>query len=211
MHCSAAMLLFSPFPCSRFEQPPKTSQRVRLKHNSDLPWSLWWMCGKRQQTAKGRRNTARRRNGEKTRRFIQFHSRQEEIASCQPISSKQHKATQEAEKYGTYKRLTAYFSRAWLSDGTGVPLPLGNIVLCGRTPAFSFFFRYFICQTIAAANRTPPRSNDSTEPGPGEEAGPLQVAGLLTNENAKISLRPAFQCSLFTVLTSIASISMSSI
>lgn len=47
-------------------------------------------------------------------------------------------------------RLCAYFSRAWPSDGTGVPLPLGNIVLCRRSPPSLSFF-YFICQIIAAA------------------------------------------------------------
>lgn len=79
---------------------------------------------------------------------------------------------------GEKERLRAYFSRAWLSDGTGVPLPLGNIVLCGWTAAFSFFFpRYFICQIIAAAtlsrsNHTPAaQPDDSTEPGPGGEGG----------------------------------------
>ena len=87
-----------------------------------------------------RRNTAQSRNGElQTRRFIQFHSRQEEIA-YRRLSRKHerlHRTTCMISKNKT--SLGAYFSLAWPSDGTGVPLPLGNMILCGRTPAFSFF------------------------------------------------------------------------
>lgn len=109
----------------------------------------------------------------------------EEIASLSASpSSEQQRATgkqlarRRERKHTIIKRLRAYFSRAWLSDGTGVPLPLGNIVLCGWTPAFSFFFpRYFICQIIAAAtlsrsNHTPAaQPDDSTEPGPEGKGG----------------------------------------
>lgn len=109
----------------------------------------------------------------------------EEIASLSASpSSEQQRATgkqlarRRERKHTIIKRSRAYFSRAWLSDGTGVPLPLGNIVLCGWTPAFSFFFpRYFICQIIAAAtlsrsNHTPAaQPDDSTEPGPEGKGG----------------------------------------
>lgn len=103
------------------------------------------------------------------------------------LSSKQQRArgsNLRGKKIHNNKRFSAYFSRAWLSDGTGVPLPLGNIVLFGGRPPSLSLFCYFICQIIAAAtlshsNRTPPQPDDSTEPAP--EEGEKEAESRLTD------------------------------
>lgn len=144
------MLLLSP-RCSRLEYPQKPEANSG-RNTATLPSNSLDVKAMRQKAAvtRPRGGMARRQGGS----FNSILARRKSplVSQSSEQQSARGEKTYEAKK-NTHNntRFCAYFSRAWLSDGTGVPLPLGNIVLCGWTPAFSFFFRYFICQIIAAA------------------------------------------------------------
>lgn len=113
------------------------------------------------------------------------------------LSSEQQESNLRGKEIHINKRFWAYFSRAWPSDGTGVPLPLGNIVLCGRTPAVFLFF--IAISSVRSSRPRPSRTptalllNPTTEPGPGGRGGARAWRMLTrTNERAPFRLRSAF-------------------
>ncbi len=80
----------------------------------------------------------------------------------------------------------------------------------GRPPSLSFY-RYFICQIIAAAtlshsNHTPAQPDDSTEPVRGEEAGPGLTDPAVSQWEGAIRLKVclfvlSFRCLVIAVIS----------
>lgn len=177
------MLLFSPSPCfsSTGIYPERKTTKTCEQKNAT---KLLDRSVKRQQRGKGSRkhSAGKEWRADKAVHSIAFSVGGNRLSrlACPANNRERERGKLTRRKTHNNHRLCAYFSRAWPSDGTGVPLPLGNIVLCRRSPPSLSFFLFHLSDH---RGRDPLRalqphcfcSNPTTQPSlvrGGEEAGP---------------------------------------
>lgn len=98
------------------------------------------------------------------------------LLACPANNREQEGTTCEPKKYTIINVSELTFLVLGRRTAPGCLCLWGTLFCVGGRPPSLSFFRYFICQIIAAAtlshsNRTPPQPDDSTEPGPGGRGG----------------------------------------